>query len=251
MDTSDLPAKTVANQPSEPSTRGGAGIPPPFLALGLFALAIVLIVGALVSFGVVRFGSGSQELAGAIISPPFAAKDFTLNDQFDQPVSLSQFRGKVVVLTFLYTNCPDACPLITEKLHQAYEQLGPDASRTAILAVTVDPARDTVPQVRAYSVEKDMLNKWHFLVGSMDQVQPVWAAYGASSARDDLVVSQANATAVAAHLATPTPVPAGGYVVDHSAPTFVIDPAGQARAILDVNFAPSDLVQDVRALLKQ
>jgi len=217
----------------------------------MIVAGVLVIVGALLALKIVSFGPATPSLAGAILNPPMPAADFTLHDQFDQPVSLSSFRGKVVVLTFLYTNCPDACPLITQKLHQAYGMLGPDTSRTAILAVTVDPARDTVQQVRAYSVEKDMLQKWHFLVGPMAQVEPVWNAYGASSARDELTSDQAKATAVAAGLPAPTPVPAGGYIVDHSAPVFVIDPSGQARAILDIDFTPADLVKDVQVLLKQ
>ncbi|MGH7862355.1 MAG: SCO family protein, partial [Candidatus Dormibacteraceae bacterium] len=223
--------------------------PKPWLAVGLIAAGLVVIVAALFALKVGPFGASTPALTGGVIDPPLPAANFTLHDQFDQPISLSSFRGKVVVLTFLYTNCPDACPLITQKLHQSYAMLGPDVSKLAILAVTVDPARDTVPQVRAYSVEKDMLQKWHFLVGPMSAVQPVWAAYGASSARDDLAADQAKATAVATGAPVPTPLPDGGYLVDHSAIVYLIDPAGNERTILDVDFSPTDLVDDVRALL--
>lgn len=239
-------SRQETEQVSSPGSRVSHG----YLIPSAIVVAVALIVGALFALRIVRLGPSAGDLAGGVIDPPMPAPDFTLHDQFDQPVRLSSFRGKVVVLTFLYTNCPDACPLITEKLHQAYGLLGSDTSRVQFLAVTVDPERDTVQQVRTYSAEKDMLNKWHFLVGPMDQVKPVWDAYGAGAAREDLIDDQAKATAVAAGLVTPTPVPENGYVVDHSAPIFVIDPTGQARAILDINFAPQDLVQDVRALLR-
>lgn len=217
-----------------------------FVAIG----AILLVGAGLVVAGLVRFTPGSAQLAGATIDPPFPAPDFTLNDQFDQPVSLASYKGKVVALTFIYTTCPDACPLITEKLHLAYEQLGPDTAKFAIIAVTVDPIHDTVAQVRNYSVQKDMLQKWHFLVGSDAEIRPVLALYGIDAIAEDDQALAARSTAIALALPSPTALPVKG-VVDHSSPTFIIDPLGRARAILDVNFAATDLVQNVRALLAE
>jgi protein SCO1/2 len=213
----------------------------------MIGIGLVLLVAGLISLGVIHIGPRATALVGAIVTPPFEAPNFQLQDQFDQPIALNSFRGKAVVLTFLYTNCPDACPLITEKLHQAYGQLGPDASRTAILAVTVDPAHDTIAQVRSYSVQKDMLQKWHFLVGPAATVGPVWAAYGIEATPDSQLGST-SATAPAGGSATPVATAASGPI-DHTAPIFVIDPSGKARVLLDVNFETSDLVQDVRAVL--
>ena len=207
-------------------------------------MAILLVTG------VVRLGHGGGNLVGAVINPPFAAPDFQLHDQFDEPIRLSEQRGKVVVLTFLYTNCPDACPIITERIHQAYRQLGSDASRMTVIAVTVDPAHDTVAQVRTYSTSKDMLDKWHFLVGSESAVAPVWAAYGIEALNLDTQAALAQTSATSASAPTPTSLPSAG-LVDHSSPIFLIDRNGKARAILDINFAPSDLAQDVRALLAE
>jgi protein SCO1/2 len=212
--------------------------------------AVVLVLAGLILTGAVRIGQGKAQLTGATIDPPFPAPNFELQDQFDQPVSLAFFKGRVVALTFLYTNCPDACPIITEKLHQAYEQLGPDTSRFAIVAVTVDPTRDTVAQVRSYSVQKDMLQKWHFLVGPNDAVRPILAMYGVDAVSADAEAVAAKATSVALGLPSPTPIPVNG-TVDHASPTFIVDPSGKVRAILDINFAPSDLVQNVRALLAE
>jgi protein SCO1/2 len=226
--------------------RGSWGI----LALGLALGGVVLLLVALVDLGVIHVGARPTALAGATIDPPFAAPDFQLQDQFDRPVRLSDQRGKVVALTFLYTNCPDACPIITERLHQAYVQLGPDASKLSILAVSVDPARDTIPQVRTYSATKDMMDKWHYLVGTEQSLAPVWRTYGIDAVNLDAQAAQARAAAASGSFPTPTPLPAPG-LVDHSSPTFVIDQTGKARALLDVNFAPSDLVQDVRALLAE
>lgn len=218
------------------------------LPLALVGTGLLIVIVALLLMRLIGLGPWARTLSGVIISPPLPAPDFTLHDQFDQPIRLSSYRGKVVVLTFLYTNCPDACPLITEKLHQAYGMLGPDASRTAILAVTVDPDRDTIQQVRAFSIQKDMLNKWHFLIGSPSEVQPVWAAYGAAATRADRAADQAKTTPLPSG-ASGSSATTSAYLVEHSAPIFLIDPAGQERVILDIGFAPSELVQDIRALL--
>ena len=216
-----------------------------FVAIGVIAF----VAAGLVLSGAIRIG-GHGQLAGATIEPPFRAPTFTLNDQFEQPVSLASYKGKVVALTFLYTTCPDACPLITAKLHAAYDQLGPDTANFAILAVTVDPVHDTVALVRNFSVQKDMLQKWHFLVGTDAEVRPFLALYGVEAIAEDDAARAAKATAVAFALPSPTALPLQG-IVDHSSPTFIIDRLGRARAILDVNFAPSDLVQNVRILLAE
>jgi protein SCO1/2 len=237
--TKDKMGKTV-----KPSQRRNLGLI--FVVAGL----VIVILAGLIVTGTVRINRASAQLSGATIEPPFPAPNFELHDQFDQPISLSSYKGKVVALTFLYTTCPDACPLITEKLHSAYDQLGPDASKFAIIAVTVDPAHDTVAQVRNYSVQKDMLQKWHFLVGPDSAIRPVLALYGVDSVSEDDQAVAAKSTAVALALPSPTPLPVKG-VVDHASPTFIVDPLGRARAILDVNFAPADLVQNVRALLAE
>jgi protein SCO1/2 len=220
------------------------------VGIGLALAGIALVVVALLALHVVRIGGRAAELTGAIVNPPFAAPDFQLQDQFDRPIRLSDQRGKVVVLTFLYTNCPDACPIITERLHQAYGQLGPDSTKISILAVTVDPAHDTIAQVRTYSTSKDMMDKWHFLVGTPTTLGPVWRAYGIDAVNLDDQAAQARVVAASSSVPTPTALPAAG-LVDHSSPLFIIDRSGKARAILDVNFAPADLVQDVRALLTE
>jgi len=225
---------------SEPVNDGGLPRGSWFSQL-LPGIVVVLVVAVVGFFGVRWYVNRTPSLNGALLNPPAPAPNFKLEDQNGQNVSLSQFRGKVVVLTFLYTHCPDACPIITEKLHQAYTLLGPDAAHVAILAVTVDPERDTLAQVRAYSAEKDMLQKWHYLVGPMAQIAPVWKLYGVASVPVTSGPGGASATPETASVTT--------GVLEHSAPIFVIDPAGRERTLLDVNFNPSDLVDDVHALL--
>jgi len=152
---------------------------------------------------------------------PYPATDFQLHDQFNNPVSLSGYHGKVVVLTFLYTHCPDTCPLITAKLHQTILNLGSDSQRVGILAVSVDPARDTLADVRSYSAQKDMLQRWHYLIGASNDLSPVWKSYGIAAVTS-------------------------GNLVTHSTPTYIIDQSGQVREILDSDFATDDLVHDTQ-----
>src|SRR5256885_12090797 len=93
------------------------------------------------------------------------APNFRLTDQSGQLVSLSQFKGKPVVLTFLYTHCPDQCPLTAEKLHAVMQSLGSDAQRVSVLAVSTDPKGDTTQAALDFSKVYRIQGYWHFFVG--------------------------------------------------------------------------------------
>lgn len=175
-------------------------------------------------------------LAGAVLTPPVAASDFRLEDQDDRVVSLSNLRGKVVALTFLYTSCPDVCPLIAEQMRTAHQQLGETAREAAFLAVSVDPAGDTPAAIRTFLRQHHMEGALTYLHGPVAQLRPVWAHYYVGS--DAREVNPAAVGAVA---------PPSG-LVDHTAIIYIIDPRGQIRAFLPGNFDPKDLVTDIRAL---
>jgi protein SCO1/2 len=160
-----------------------------------------------------------------------AAPDFHLSDQFGNPVSLAQFRGHPVVLTFLYTHCPDTCPLIADKLHLTISKLGNDASKVGVLAVSTDPERDDMAAAYQFSLMHNLLNQWHFLVGSAAQLQPVWSAYH-----------------VFASAPTPT---ATGATVDHTVAIYVLDKSGHERVFLSEDFAPDVLASDLHILLNE
>lgn len=154
------------------------------------------------------------------------APDFRLTDQFGKQVSLSQFRGKPVVLTFLYTHCPDVCPLIAEQLHTVMLNLGPDAQRVGVLAVSVEPKRDTVAAALAFSKAHKMTGYWHFLVGMESQLSPVWTAYAIGAQQETATISM------------------------HTAVLYVIDKQGRERTLLDQTFTPVQLTGILQALLK-
>ena len=121
--------------------------------------------------------SQAASFEGTELDPVRAATGFQLHDQFENRVSFSDLVGKVVILTFLYTNCPDICPVITETLKRAHTQLGDDADEVRMVAVSVDPERDTVEQAHRYSERSGMLDTWAFLVGTEDELTPIWSAY--------------------------------------------------------------------------
>jgi cytochrome oxidase Cu insertion factor (SCO1/SenC/PrrC family) len=105
------------------------------------------------------------------------APGFALTDQFGKKISLSSFRGKVVVLTFNDPKCTTICPLTTTALLHAKELLGPAASRVQLLGVGANPEATQVKWVRDYSRAHRMTSKWRFLTGTLPQLRRVWREY--------------------------------------------------------------------------
>lgn len=155
------------------------------------------------------------------------APDFTLSDGITgEAVTLSSLRGNVVVMAFLYTHCPDVCPLTAAQFRAAQAQLGTDATRVRFLAVSVDPDGDTPAAVKAFSAAHDLKDNWRYLIGPRAALAAVWSAYGVGA------------------FAAPT-----GANVDHNDAIYVIDAKGREREIVHSDVALKDLVADVRLLL--
>ena len=106
------------------------------------------------------------------------APDFTLTDQFGQPTSLRQFRGKVVILAFVDSECTTICPLTTSEMVEAKSLLGRAGSQVQLLGVDANPEATAMQNVKDYSLAHGMLDQWHFLTGSLPQLQGVWKSYG-------------------------------------------------------------------------
>lgn len=157
------------------------------------------------------------------------APDFRLTDQFGKSVSLSQFKGMPVIVTFLYTHCPDQCPLTAEKLHTTMLNLGSAAQRVAVLAVSTDPKGDTLASAITFSKAHQMNSYWHFLIGTQSQLSPIWTSYSVYAAPE-------------------TPTAAGS--VSHSIAIFVIDQHGNERVYLGNDFTPAQLTADLQVLLR-
>src|SRR5258708_39867719 len=119
-------------------------------------------------------GCASPTLIGTEFTPPQAAPDFTLTDGISgRPITLSAQQGKVVVLSFLYTHCPDVCPLTAEQFRQAQQKLTADERERALfLAVSVDPRQDTPEAVQAFASDHRLAGGFAFLIGPASQPEP-------------------------------------------------------------------------------
>jgi cytochrome oxidase Cu insertion factor (SCO1/SenC/PrrC family) len=106
------------------------------------------------------------------------APNFRLTNQFGQPVSLSSFRGKVVILAFTDSECTTVCPLTTQSMLAAKDLLGDAGDQVQLLGVDANPAATSVSNVMAYSQAHGLVNHWDFLTGPLPELQAVWHAYG-------------------------------------------------------------------------
>ena len=105
------------------------------------------------------------------------APDFTLTDQFGRAVSLSSFRGKVVILAFTDSECTSVCPLTTQSMLAAKDLLGKAGDQVQLLGIDANPDATAVSDVMSYSQSHGMVNHWEFLTGSLSQLKSVWSGY--------------------------------------------------------------------------
>jgi protein SCO1 len=173
--------------------------------------------------------AGTPFRSGAF-DPPRQAPDFTLPSAGGVEFQLRRLQGKVVILTFGYSSCPDVCPTVLAELAQVRVRLGAAAKRVQVVYVSVDPERDTPARLRAFTEQFD--KTFVGLTGPAEQLAGVWKAYGVSVVRKDLPGS------------TPP-----SYLVHHSASVFLIDPAGRLRVMAPFGTPSDDVLHDVRALL--
>ena len=152
--------------------------------MALRACAAAVCAGAVLAAGCGGSGDGTrpaaappQHFAGVRVPPDSPATDFALRDQSGHLVRLSAERGRLVLLTFLYTHCVDVCPLIAGNLNRAVAGLGPESRSVRILAVSVDPVGDTPAAVRSYVAAHRLLPQFRWLLGTRAQLAPVWQAY--------------------------------------------------------------------------
>lgn len=155
--------------------------------------------------------------------------DFVLQGA-DGPVALSDYRGKVTLLYFGYTYCPDVCPTALTATAAALKQLTPEErAKVAVLFISVDPERDTPAHLKEYAAFFDPAIVG--ATGSAEQVATVARQYGVFYAKQK----------------TNT---AGGYVVDHTSETYVVDPAGQLASRLPHGAPPDQVVAEIRRFIR-
>jgi protein SCO1/2 len=192
------------------------------LALGVLALSAD---GLLVACSEQSPQFNSVDLSGADY-----ARDFSLNDHNGQLRSMKDFKGKVVVLFFGYTQCPDVCPTSMSELAQVKKLLGPDGARLQGLFISVDPERDTAAVLKAYMANFD----------------PSFLALRPTPEQLVAVAKEFKVYYKKVEGQTPS-----SYSMDHSAGSYVFDPQGKVRLYTRYGAGAPALAADIKLLLKQ
>ena len=171
--------------------------------------------------GPFRGGQLPPELAGA------PAPAFSHSDARGGEIGTADLSGRPFAVTFLYTSCPDVCPLIGQELREALELLGPRGDQVEVLAVSVDPENDTPEAVRAWLESNELPPNFHYLVGTEAELEPTWDAYFAA------------------------PQPAGEPDSAHTASIWLVDSDGRLRTKFSagVPVPPADIAHDLALLL--
>jgi protein SCO1 len=168
---------------------------------------------------------------GSVIQDTYQAPDFSLPDGRGTEFHLAEQRGKVVLIFFGFTNCPDICPTTLADFKQVYQRLGKDADKVDFVYITVDPDRDTPQEIADYAARFEP--SFYGLSGTEQQLKPVWKSYGVYRKLDKQ---------------SPTDT---SYEVEHSTQVYAIDPSGNLRLTFAYGTPVDDILQDVRHLIKK
>lgn len=182
--------------------------------------------------------SGDGKLPGADLGRT-PAPDFTLRAEDGSAVRLSDYRGRTVLLTFLYTRCPDICPAIAGKLADTARRLGSSAGKVQFLAVSVDPEGDTPASVAQFTADHGLTAlgpRWLYGLGSRAELAAVWHDYGIGAEPQPAALSALR------------PDPAAPPIIDHNAVLYLIDSAGRERTLLHPDITSQDLAGALKRL---
>ena len=191
--------------------------------LAIFLAATFAVAGAFV-LTVTRDDDEPRAQArfeGSVRPPGIPPAEFRMRDQDGKVATLSEYRGKPVVVTFLYTTCEDTCPLTAQQIRGALDELGHDVP---VLAVAVDPPRDTPERARRFLGEQRVAGRMRFLLGPELELRRQWRAYGIQPQTDDL---------------------------EHSAYVVLLDKTGRQRIGWPAGEATPDAIANDLALLER
>jgi protein SCO1/2 len=187
-----------------------------WVGTGILVLVVLAAATALI------FKNTKQAFTGSVVNPPSPAADFSLLNQADGIVRLSDYRGKYVLVYFGYTHCTNECPVTMAVLAKARSELGAQATNVQVILVSTDPARDT-PRAMG-----DFVNRFDptFVgaTGTPAELQPVWKDYGVT-------------------------VLDGGET--HSTYVYLIDPAGNFRLTYNSPSSPEEIAADLKLLFRK
>ena len=195
----------------------------------LLAAALCVALAGCDKLGVVATKPAAS-FRGADITGADYAKTLSMPDMNGQPRTLGDFKGKVTVVFFGYTQCPDVCPTTMAELAQVKKALGADGDKLQAVFVSIDPERDTPEILKSYMASFD----------------PNFVAL-----RGTLAQTQATAKEFKVYFAKVPGKAEGSYTMDHSAGAFVFDAKGNVRLFERYGAGPEGLTADVKALIAQ
>lgn len=192
--------------------------------LAISLLVVLVVIGA----GTVYTWLRPYQSHGFMLDEATLATDFTLNAAGNQRVSLSDYRGKVVLLYFGYTHCPDVCPTTMADLRVAISELEAKGNDIQVIMVSVDPERDSPEWLADYVHRFD--DRFMGLTGPLDQVTEIATAYGI-------------------HFHKHAGSAATGYLIDHTAKVLVIDRKGSLRMFFPFGETSEEMAEDLQYML--
>ncbi len=165
---------------------------------------------------------------GGSVDPLTEAPALDLKSQDGRMVRVEDLRGKVVMVSFLYTQCPDICPVILQKLRHAQDRLGPAAEDTALVVISVDPKGDTPQAVRTFLAKRGLTGKVDWLVGTAPELRAAWTRWGVLAAES----------------------PDDPSLVEHSGVVWILDTEGRRAVYYPLSAIDADdVAHDVKLLL--
>lgn len=167
---------------------------------------------------------------GMVINPPLPVTDFALQTANEEVFRLSDQQGKIVLLFFGYTSCPDVCPITLATFKQVYDGLNDDSQRVRFVMITADPDRDTPEIVSAYTARFNP--EFIGLSGDMTKLEVIWKELGVFVEKQDSGS-------------------AAGYLVSHTASVYVLDQSGDLIMTFPYGTNATDMTDDILQILKE
>jgi protein SCO1/2 len=172
-------------------------------------------------------GVASSRFSGSLVSPAAPESPLLLHNYKSERVNIEQYRGKAVLVTFLYTKCPDVCPIIASNLGVALNLMGSaKASRVQVIAVSVDPRGDTPKAVEVFLKRHGVSGRMQYLIGSTRELARAWKAWHVGSERD---AQQPQ-------------------LVNHSGLVWGVSASGKITTLYAASFTPQEIVHDAPLL---
>jgi protein SCO1 len=219
-------------EPSPPSSGGGSSV------RILLAIVVIVVIGggiALLVSGKSGKGSStaavqsaaSSKYSGSLASPAAPEPPLDLRNYKGERINIAQYKGRAVLITFLYTHCPDQCPVIAANLGVALNMMGAaKAAKVQVVAVSVDPRGDTPASIAKFLTAHGVMGRMQYLVGSKRELVRAWKAWGVGSERDA----------------------SNPELINHSGLVYGVSAAGKVTTLYAANFKPAEIVHDAPLL---